>query len=331
MKNEKLVDAIGLIDDEYINEAHSKRKVKKGFNWGLVGKLAAAAVCLCLVVTIVPNMFSSFSGGATSKNESSYYVKDGGVSNDGFEISENAVANNSYSTGANRTVDLKQDKKLIVTGNMNLETMDLDKLLASLGESISKYGAYIQDSSINTGGYRRVYEATIRVPAENYEEFLSSVKGSGNVTYYHENTKDITDAYTDLNAKLTSLKAQEERVLEFYKEAKTIEELMAVEERLSDIRYEIDYIENQIKNYDLQVAYSTLYISVAETKEYTETSVSFWTRLGNSFVNGWNNFTSGVGEFVLDVVYNIWTILVLVLIGFGGYKLYKYIRNKRNK
>ena len=329
MKNEKLVDAIGLIDDEYIKEAHEKRLIKKSFNWGLVGKLATAALCLCLVVAIVPNMFSSFA--KSSGGSASYVARNNNYGADGaYELSEDMAPSQSYEAKSD-TVDLKQNKKLIVTGNLNLETMNLDELLAKLNESINKYGAYIQDSSINTSGYRRIYEAAIRIPAENYEEFVSGVKGNGNVTYYHENTKDITDTYTDLNAKLTSLKAQEERVLEFYKEAKTIDELMAVEERLSELRYEIDYIETQIKNYDLQVAYSTLYITVSETKEYTETSVSFWTRLGNSFTNGWTNFTSNVGDFVLDVIYNIWTIIILVLVVFGAYKLYKHIRSKRNK
>lgn len=332
MKNEKIVDAIGLIDDEYIKEAHEKRLIKKSFNWGLVGKLAVAAVCLCLVVTIVPNMFNSFSKNA-SGGDSYYIERSNNYSSGGsYEVAEDMAipSNASYETKSN-TVDLKQDKKLIVTGNLNIETMDLDELLAKLNESINKYGAYIQDSSINTSGYRRVYDAAIRIPAENYEDFLTGVKDNGNVTYYHENTKDITDTYTDLNAKLTSLKAQEDRVLEFYKEAKTLDELLAVEERLSEIRYEIDYIENQLKNYDLQVAYSTLYITVYETKEYTETSESFWTRLGNSFSNGWTNFTGNVGDFILDIVYNIWTIIILILVGFGGYKLYKHIRNKRNK
>lgn len=327
MKNEKLVDAIGLIDDEYIKEAHEKRLIKKSFNWGLVGKLAAAAVCLCLVVTIVPNVFSSFE----SKSGGSYIARNGNYGGDNaYEVAENMAPSQNYEAKS-ETVNLRENKKLIVTGNLNLETMNLDELLDKLNESINKYGAYVQDSSINTSGYRRIYEAAIRIPAENYEEFLSGVKGNGNVTYYHENTKDITDTYTDLNAKLTSLKAQEERVLEFYKEAKTIDELMSIEERLSNIRYEIDSIENQIKNYDLQVAYSTLYITVSETKEYTETSVSFWTRLGNSFANGWNNFTNGIGNLVLNIVYNIWTIIIIILIAFGGYKLYKHIKNKRNR
>ena len=111
--------------------------------------------------------------------------------------------------------------------------------------------------------------------------------------------------------------------------AKSIEDLMSIESRLSDIRYQIDYIETQLKNYDLLVAYSTLNITITETKAYTETSENFFTRLGNSFVNGWNSFINEVGDFVIDVVYNIWVIIIVVLIIFGAYKAYKHFRNKK--
>ena len=333
MSKDKLIDAIGLIKDEYIEEAHTKRK-RWEWNWSLAGKLAIAAVCLCLFVTVVPKvLFKSATGGdnymvsdsagsnyrsgaapssekAINEEGSAYYVEDEGTSN------------------ALETLNMP-DKKLIVTGDMSLETMDLDETLKSIEMSLSQYGAYIQDSSISTGGYRRNYTATIRIPAENYEEFLNSFEGTGNITYYHENTKDITDTYSDLSARVNSLKAEEERVLEFYKQASTLEELMLVEERLTDIRYEIDYLETSLKNYDLLVSYSTLYLDIAETKEYTETSVSFWTRLGNAFVNGWKNFTSGIEDFMIDVIYNIWTIILLAALAFVGYKTYKWYRNRK--
>ena len=290
-------------------------------------------MCLCLILILIPNLFNIFS------NDGYEHAVQQSVSN-GFSFASKSngdyvtldMEDYSYNEGydvRSENIDLKQDKKLIVTGDLILETKALDDLLDNIYENISKYNGYIQDATIDAQYNRRNYKATIRVPAQNYDEFLSDVKDSGNVTYYHENTKDITDAYTDLNAKLTSLKAQEERVLEFYKQAETISELLTIEERLSDIRYEIDYIETQLKNYDLQVAYSTLYITIRETEEYTETSESYWTRFVNSFKNGWHNFVDGLGELVLNITYNIWTIIILVLIGFGGFKLTKRIIKKK--
>lgn len=323
MKSEKIIDAIGEIKDEYIVEAHNKKELKP-FNIMMLGKIVVGALALCLIITIVPNMLRGGNAGGDYYNKAANYVQESYYEN-GSDTSYYDFETKDSS--ARESINI--NKKLIVTGDMNLETMDLDKALTNLNDAINNNDAYIQDSSINTRGVNRIYNATIRIPADNYQNFIGGIGNDGNITYYHENTKDITDTYSDLDAKLTSLKAQEEKVLEFYKEAKSIEDLMSVESRLSDIRYQIDYIETQLKNYDLLVAYSTLNITITETKAYTETSENFFTRLGNSFVNGWNSFINGVGDFVIDVVYNIWVIIIVVLIIFGAYKVYKHFRNKK--
>ncbi|MBR0462572.1 MAG: DUF4349 domain-containing protein [Erysipelotrichaceae bacterium] len=359
MKNEKLVDAIGLIDDHYIEEAHKANRKQFRFSWAFAGKLAAGFACLCLLITIAPKILNKGAGFGNKAAEDTYYYN-GGSNSTGNTSYKTSIPSSSYygdydadvmvedaaymsdesysggSTSRNESssgssTELQANKKLIVTGDLNMETMDLDKVLDQLGKNVNECGGYFQDSSVSTSGSYRYYTAVIRIPAEKYADFISTVQGSGNVTYYHENTRDITDAYTDLSARLTSLKAEEEKVLEFYKQAESIDDLMRIESRLTDIRYEIDYIENQLKNFDLQVSYSTLTISIKETTTYTETSVSFWERLANSFRYGWTDFISGVEDFVLGVIYYIWTILLLAAIAFGGYKLYKKLRNRRNK
>ncbi len=349
-KSEKLADAVGMIDDRYVEEAHDKTKKKFGFrpSWDLVGKIAAAACALLLVINIFPVLFHSYSksesaaGSSYYANEAkdSYYeyesgIYDGAVAEESYYYDEesypaSAAADGSpQSTEPSPNADARANKKLILTSNMNVETMDLDELLDKLLPAIGKYGGYVQRSSTSTRSNSRYYEAVIRIPAENYAKFLEEVKASGNTTYYAEETKDITDSYTDIQARLTSLKAQEAKVLEFYDKAESIDDLMAVESRLSDIRYEIEYYEAQIKNYDLLVAYSTLNLNVTETKVITPVSDNFFARLGRSFANGWNNFTKGIGDFVIDLVYNVWTILFLALLGYVGYRLYKRFRNRK--
>ena len=342
MKSEKLIDAIGMIDDRYIEEAHAAPKKRQfSFNWGTVSRFAMAAACLLLAITLLPKALYK---GASS---GSYYTNDMGgdyaapAAYESSARSEEAYYDYDVADGAyyapspnaaplTTTSPVKENKKLIVTGDLNMETMDLDPLLAELNANIEKYGAYIQDSSISTSGNYRNYYATIRIPAEQYQSFLNDTEVAGNVTYYHENTSDITDTYTDLDARLTSLKAEEERVLDFYKEAQTIEDLMSIEARLTDIRYEIDSISARLKNYDLLVAYSTLNIRVTETKAYTETSVSFFKRVANAFTNGWQNFIGGIEDFFVDIVYYFWNIVLIAVLVYAAYRIYRYIRKRRN-
>ncbi len=349
MKTDKLIDAIGNIDDRYIEEAHQTKQRKRfAISWPVVRKAAVAFGCFLLAVTLLPNMFSHADSGLKSDSaeyygDSAYYQGSNGgsamkPSYDSEAMASDAMVSDegySYAAGeneSNRTENelVTPDKKLIVTATMSTETQDLDATIATLTSQVSAYEGYIQKSSIFNRGANRVYEATFRIPAARYQAFLDSIQDAGNTLNYFEETEDITDTYTDIQARLTTLKAQEERVMELYKQAASIEDLMKVEERLSDLRYQIEYFEAQIRNYDLLTAYSTLTISVSETKTYTPTSPSFFTRLGNAFHNGWQNFLDNIGDFLIDVAYNLWTLIFLAVLGFIAYRVYRHFRNKRN-
>ena len=344
MKTDKLIDAIGNIDDRYVEEAH-KVKEKKHFviSWPAVTKLAVACCCVLLAVSILPKMFSSAknsaSGGAADGSyyynagtsyESEYYAEDAkteGYASDGYVM----VPETAPSDNGNADPGLVEaNKKLIVTARMTTETQDLDTTINTMTSQVAAYHGYIQRSSTYTKGSSRIYEATYRIPADSYQAFLASIEDSGNILSYSEETEDITSTYTDIEARLHTLKAQEERVMELYKQAESIADLIEIEDRLSDLRYEIEYYEAQIRNYDLLVAYSTLTVSVTETTVYTPTSTSFLTRLGNAFTNGWHNCLDNIGDFLIDVVYNLWTILFLAVLGYVAYRVYRRFRNKRN-
>ena len=213
---------------------------------------------------------------------------------------------------------------------MRMESQNLDDTIETIQRNVNIYGGYMQSTSLNQNtSYSRSYSATIRIPADKYQEFLESINNSGNTVSYSEEVKDVTDSYTDLEARLVSYKAEEQKVLEFYDKAETLEELLIVEERLSEIRYEIEYLEAQIKNYDLLISYSTLNITVTETKTYTPVSQSFGSRLVSAFTNGLSGFISNVEDFIVDLVYNIWTIIFVVLLICLAVFLYKKFRNRK--
>ena len=327
MKSNKINEAIGMIKDEYIEEAHEKKKKTSFvFNWELVGKLLTCAACLLLVVSIIPGLF----GRAKSSAPQAAASYDAAMSEEAnnADIKEYEYANG---TGTVNDGTLTQNKKLILTSRMEMETLDLDKLVFELTNLVDNAGGYFQSTSISNNYYNRFYEATVRIPAEKYEELINSLKGEGQATYYNEQVDDITDTYADIEARLNSLKAEESRVLDFYNQASSVEELMSVEERLTEIRYEIESYEASIKNYDLLVAYSTLNITIRETKVYSEENEKFGTRLFNSLKNGWSNFVWGLEDLAIDIAYNIWTILLLIVVAVVVIFVYKKLKNRKNK
>ena len=320
MKNNKLIDALGKIDDKYVKEAHEKKKFV--FDFAFVGKLATVALVLFLVVGVVPNMFRM---GASKSSDSASQMESYDLKGEPSE-DENIYSNSGVNIENAKIAE--ENKKIIVTGDLHIETLDFDNVLNTLEANVKKYGGYIQESSISSNSNdRRFYDACIRIPAESYNEFLNATKENVNVTFYSEHADDITEKYTDIKARINSLKAEEEKVLEFYDKANNLEELMSVESRLTDIRYEIDLLETKIKNYDLLVNYSTLNIRITETKVYTKTNDNFFSKLGLNFVNGWSNFVNVVQDIILGIVYNLW-IVILVVVVIVGIVIYRKKRNK---
>ena len=53
----------------------------------------------------------------------------------------------------------------------------------------------------------------------------------------------------------------------------------------------------------------------------------YW--MANSFKNGFTNFIDNIGDFIIELVYNIWTILLLIAIAYLVYRLYRYFQNRK--
>ncbi|MBQ0064765.1 MAG: DUF4349 domain-containing protein [Firmicutes bacterium] len=332
MKSDKIIDAMNDIEDKYIMEAHEPvyKKSKLKTYWKPV---AGFAVCACAALVILPRVFfnGDYAAGSSMKKEAyadNYIAQEPGAAYQ----AKNEASEEMYEmdeAGENGNTDTVLPSKQIVNAYLELETKDLDSVTKNIQEATQENKGYIQSSNLyKSYANQRVYSATVRVPAEVYDDFSQKMKELGNVISYSESVEDITDLYYDVEGHIDSLKAERERVKEFYEKATTVEELTSVEKRLSEIEYELNSYQAQKKNYDTLTNYSTLTITATETKEYTETEDDFFTRLSNAFSLGWSHFVDGIMECILLCVYNIWTILLLVVLGFVGYKGYKHIRNK---
>lgn len=206
------------------------------------------------------------------------------------------------------------ENKIIVTGSLDMETKNLEELLEVVTEKIRESEGYVQKSNTSKSyDGRRYYYATIRIPSEKYDSFISNLKGSGNVTNYSYSTEDVTSDYCDIQTRLTTLEAEYDKVLKFYDKAETIDELMSIEQRLTDIQYEMDSLKLRIENYDLLTSYSTLELNITETEILTNTEENFSAKVNNAFVEGLENLKLSIQSLIVLAAYNSW-LLVLVLI-----------------
>ena len=199
-------------------------------------------------------------------------------------------------------------EKLIYSASATVETTEFDQTIEKLSALVEQYGGFVESSSINGSNYytqsrgyssERYASYVIRVPSGKFSALMGSLSTLGNVPYSHTYTENITAQYYDTDARLTAYQTQEARLLEMMEAAETVEDLIAIEEKLTELRYQIESLQSTLKNWDRQVAYSTLDLEIQEVIEYTpESRMSYGQELALALTNGLRR----TGEFFKDLL-----------------------------
>ena len=170
------------------------------------------------------------------------------------------------------------ERKLIRNVSMNLETREFDALTKSISDAVTFFGGYIEQADVSGNslywsGERssRYSNITARIPENKLDAFLTEVSGQGNVTYKNESVQDVTLQYTDITSRKKTLQMEQERLWELLEKAESIDAVIALEARLSEVRYQLESIESQLRTLDNQIVYSTVYLSIQEVQVLTST------------------------------------------------------------
>jgi hypothetical protein len=229
-------------------------------------------------------------------------------------------------------------QKLIRTVDLEAETADMDALLSQLEGHIAQLGGYVENRSIYNGAAssrsKRTAALTVRIPAAQLEAFIGQVGGVSNVMSHNERTKDVTLSYVDTESRVKALETEEARLLELVAVAKDLQDLLTLEKRLTEIRTALEQHKSQLRVYDNQISYSTVYLSIREVKEFTVVEEApepgYFQRLGDGFVNSIKSvwaILKGLSIFaVCAIPYLILPAAVLVAI-----LLPKWLRNRKAK
>ena len=201
------------------------------------------------------------------------------------ELSQEAVLSQEVSnpgTDPARTSDETSpapvERKLIRNVSMNLETREFDALTKSISDAVTFFGGYIEQADVSGNslywsGERssRYSNITARIPENKLDAFLTDVSGQGNVTYKNESVQDVTLQYTDITSRKKTLQMEQDRLWELLEKAESIDAVIALEARLSEVRYQLESIESQLRTLDNQIVYSTVYLSIQEVQVLTST------------------------------------------------------------
>ncbi len=235
---------------------------------------------------------------------------------------EYSTQSSSAQTPAPNQPSAADNRKIIRTENISLETKNFDETVSGITESAEKLGGYIENSyisgqSMNSYAVARSASFTLRIPSSALDEYVDYVSETYYVTSRTTNASDITDRYYDAEARLNSLLTQEERLLAMLEGANDLEYMLKLEDKLSEVRYQIESYYSTLSRLDKQVALSTVCITLQEVIEYQPVSPlpqTFGERFANAVRNSWKDFGHGLQDFAIDFMYSLPGLLLFLLI-----------------
>ena len=158
---------------------------------------------------------------------------------------------------------------------------------------------------------------TLRVPSERFQELMGTLSEIGNVPYTHVYTENVSAQYYDTQARMEAYKAQEARLLEMMDRAESVDDLISIESRLSDLRYEIESLQTSLNHWDRRVAYSSVYLELQEVREYTQDTpvqLGFGERLGRAFRSGIHGFVAFCQDAILWLAESLPALVLIALV-----------------
>ena len=259
------------------------------------------AILLALVIALSFAGCSSAPTNGFYKNESMDYSYASGET-----AESDSFMDYSYSDGEG-SAEIKENtsasgRKLIRSVSLTMETLEFESFVAVLQQKVAEAGGYIESSAVNGNSYNysrsRSASFTCRIPSAKLDAFLSAVDGIGNVTYSYEDQKDVTLNYVDTEARIASLQTEYDRLLELLAQAESVDTIIMLEQRLSDVRYQLESYKSQLRTYDNLVDYSTVTISASEVQRVTSPEEkSVWARISTDFSDNLYDVGTGLVDF----------------------------------
>ncbi len=156
--------------------------------------------------------------------------------------------------------------RVVKTGSLEVEVRRgrFDVTVNRLTTLAAGAGGFVADSRSSEVGRSPSGTFTLRVPSARFEQVLTEVRRLGTVKVSSSSGEDVTAQFTDLEARITSLTATRDQLRTLQTEARTIPDILAVQDRLNGVQVELEQLQGQRKLLEDKASFGTLTVLVRE-------------------------------------------------------------------
>jgi PKD repeat protein len=156
---------------------------------------------------------------------------------------------------------------IVRTGDISLVVNDVSVAIDQVTQTADGFGGYVVSSRVWKERERLVGSIAIRVPAEHFDDAMRALRELAvDVTSERTSSKDVTEEYVDLSAKLKNLEATEVQLLKLMEKAETVEEILDVQRELSNTRGQIEQTKARMQYLERTSATSLIEVYLEQSK-----------------------------------------------------------------
>lgn len=241
------------------------------------------------------------------------------------------VVRNSVDEGVS---ELDLGEKIIETVNVTYETVDFDASLAFVEEQIAAHNGALENSSRwqNSSNYSSRADRIsmmIRIPNDQLRSFMDTLSDFRGLVVQYEDLQrtDVTRVYRDNETRIEILQEEETVLREMLQEQGSLEEILQIRTRLSEIVTQREIFENENRDYDNMIDYSTVYLEIIQTNRANTTDgVGFWNRITDAIGDAFYSFIAVVQNLFISFIY---LIPYLVILGILAFVVYRIVRSRK--
>ena len=170
---------------------------------------------------------------------------------------------------------------------------------------------------------------------DKLDELVNTVGSSVTVLSSNENTEDVTLQYSDIQSRIESLRVEQQTLNNLLAQADSLDAIITLQNRLTEVRYEIESYESRARVLKNQSSYSTLTLNINEVIEETvqvETKKkTFGDEIWEGFIDTLDNLKDGGRNFVIGLVSALPYIVIIALFALIVFLIVKGIVRKAVK
>ena len=210
--------------------------------------------------------------------------------------------------GAKPATESAVERKIIHSATIELHVTNVEAVQPEVEKVVADYKGYVAKSDVTgQAGRSRTATWTLKVPVADYRAAVARLVALGQPVRNSSDSKDVTEEFFDLEARVKNFKAEEETLNKLLKDsAVRLDDILKIREQIKVVRGEIERAEGRLKYLGTMAALSTITLTAREEVPYLPAApaaaASFGEQIGTRFTSSWNSLVGSLKAFVLWVV-----------------------------